>query len=226
MTKASARHRHPPVVPALVRRLEKCYGPRRWRRWGTGLDHLVATILSQNTNDRNSGEAYRRLRRALPSWDAVRRAPVRRIERAIRVGGLARIKAVRIKRILDLVAKRYGRLSLEFLSRAPLDEARQALAALPGVGPKTVGCVLMFGFNRPVLPVDTHVHRVSLRLGLIPPRTSAEKAHELLQAEVADRLVYSFHVLMIEHGRRTCHARRPECPLCCLADRCPSATDL
>jgi len=218
------RRARTPAVPALVRRLETAYGWRSWRRRrASGLDQLVATILSQNTNDANSSEAFRRLRSALGTWEAVRAAPVGRIERAIRVGGLARTKARRIKRILDIIHERYGRLSLAFLADAPLDEARAALAGLPGVGPKTVGCVLMFGFGRPVLPVDTHVHRVSMRLGLIPAGTSAEKAHELLQARVPDRLVYAFHVLLIEHGRRICRARHPACGECVLADRCPSA---
>jgi len=219
-----SRPARPLGIPALVRRLEKVYGPRVWRRRRTsGLDQLVATVLSQNTNDANSSEAFRRLRKALPTWEAVRAAPVGRIERAIRVGGLARTKARRIKRILDIIHERYGRLSLEFLAGAPLQQARAALADLPGVGPKTVGCVLMFGFGRPVLPVDTHVHRVSTRLGLIPAGTSAERAHELLQARAPDRLVYAFHVLLIEHGRRTCRARKPACAGCVLADRCPSA---
>ncbi|MBN2584020.1 MAG: endonuclease III [Planctomycetes bacterium] len=209
-------------IPVLVRRLERAYGPRRWRRSRlSALDQLVATILSQNTNDTNSGEAFRRLKAALPTWPQVLDAPLRDIERAIRIGGLAPTKARRIKRVLRLVRERYGRLSLEFLRTAPLDEARGALASLPGVGPKTVGCVLMFGFNRPVLPVDTHVHRVSMRLGLIGEGTSAARAHELLQEQVPDRLVYAFHVLMIAHGRQTCRARRPSCRACVLSDRCP-----
>jgi endonuclease-3 len=223
----SPRHAASPSplsIPAIVRRLERAYGPRRWEGpCGDGIDDLVATILSQNTNDVNSGQAFDRLKAAFPTWDAVRRAPLAKVVNAIRVGGLAPTKARRIRRVLDIILQRYGRLSLAFLRDAPLDEARQALASLPGVGPKTVGCVLMFGFNRPVLPVDTHVHRVTLRLGLIPPKTSAARAHDLLQAQVPDRLVYPFHVLLIAHGRRTCHARRPDCPHCVLADRCPSA---
>lgn len=215
----------PLAIAALVRRLEKAYGPRTWQRdeRRSGIDQLVRTILSQNTNDANSGEAFRRLKQAMPTWQQVRDARPGRIERAIRVGGLAPTKARRIRQVLDIIAERYGELSLEFLADAPLPEARAALESLPGVGPKTVGCVLMFGFGRPVLPVDTHVHRVSLRLGLIPRGTSAARAHELLQARVTDRLVYPFHVLMIEHGRRTCHARGPACDACVLADRCPSA---
>lgn len=214
----------PLAIRAIVRRLEKAYGPRLWRRRTRGgLDQLVATILSQNTNDANSGRAFRRLTSALPTWEAVRAASLGRIERAIRVGGLAPTKARRIKQVLDIIHERYGQLSIAFLARVPLEEARRALAELPGVGPKTVACVLMFGFNRPVLPVDTHVHRVSLRLGLIPPETSAEAAHRLLQSQVPDPLVYPFHVLLVEHGRLRCHARRPECRDCVLADRCPAA---
>jgi len=183
----------------------------------------MATILSQNTNDNNSGEAFRRLKADFPAWDEVLKAPVSEVERTIRVGGLAPTKARRIRKILRIVRRRYGRLSMQFLRDAPLEEARRALATLPGVGPKTVGCVLMFGFNRPVLPVDTHVHRVSTRLGLIPEGTSAARAHELLQQQVPDRLVYPFHVLLIAHGRQVCHARKPQCRGCVLSDRCPSA---
>jgi len=221
MSKTTVR---PLAIAAVVRRLETAYGPRRWkRRRASALDQLVATVLSQNTNDNNSGQAFRRLKAALPTWDEVLAAPVEKIERAIRVGGLAPTKGRRIKKILRIVRQRYGRLSMQFLRNAPLEEARQALATLPGVGPKTVGCVLMFGFNRPVLPVDTHVHRVSTRLGLIPEGTSAARAHELLQQQVPDRLVYPFHVLLIAHGRQTCHARKGQCCRCVLSDRCPAA---
>ena len=222
--KRKLRARRPPSVAAIVARLQGAYGRRRWRPDGArGLDQLVATILSQNTNDRNSSAAYERLRGRFRSWEALRRAPVGEIERAIRGGGLARLKARRLKRIVHILGRRRGRLSLEFLRDAPLEEARRVLGELPGVGPKTVSCVLMFAFNRPVLPVDTHVHRVSLRLGLIPPGTTAEKAHALLQARTPDRLVYPFHVLLVEHGRRTCRARRPACGCCALANRCFSA---
>jgi endonuclease-3 len=145
------------------------------------------------------------------------------IAAAIRPAGLHRQKARSIRAALRAIRQDRGRLSLDFLRRRPTDWARRYLLALPGVGPKTAACVLCFSLRRPVLPVDTHVHRTSRRLGLLHGRTSAEKAHEVLGALVPPDLTYTFHVLLIEHGRRTCRARRPDCPACPLRDVCPSA---
>lgn len=206
---------------AVCRRLRTAYGPVEPPEVGPVLDELVATILSQNTSDANSGAAFDELERRLPNWDAVRRAPVRRIAKAIRQAGLSNSKAPRIKAILQQIYDQRGELSLEFLHDMPAREALEYLVSFSGVGPKTAACVLLFACRKPVLPVDTHVHRVSLRLGLIGPRTSAEKAHEQLAQLVPPRLVLDFHIQLIRHGRRCCTARRPKCEHCPLVDLCP-----
>ncbi len=217
-------HRARPCdVPSFVRRLEQAYGPRPWRKHRGGIDGLVRTILSQNTSDVNSSAAFCALKRQFPTWQQVLNAPTAEIEQAIRVGGLSRVKAPRIKAALRHIRRTRGKFSLAFLARLPLDEARKYLQGLDGIGPKTACCVLMFCYNRPALPVDTHVHRVARRVGFIPPQCSAEAAHRLLQRACPPEMVYPFHVLMVEHGRRTCRARNPRCRTCVLADICPSA---
>jgi endonuclease-3 len=215
-----------PDVPSVVRRLERAYGPRPWRKHRSGIDGLVRTILSQNTSDANSRAAFRSLRRRFPTWEQVLDAPTSEVERAIRVGGLSRVKAPRIKAALRQIRRTRGKLSLAFLARLPLDDARRYLQALDGIGPKTACCVLMFCYERPALPVDTHVHRVARRVGLIPPQCSAETAHALLQKACPPEMVYPFHVLMVEHGRRTCRARDARCRSCVLADVCRSRPGL
>jgi endonuclease-3 len=210
-------------IESIVESLETAYGPRPWRKHRSGIDGIVQTILSQNTTDANSSAAFRSLKNRFPTWPQVMDAPVREIERAIRSAGLSRSKAPRIKSALRRINKEQGRLSLAFLSRLPLRQAQEYLQSIDGVGPKTAACVLMFCYNRPALPVDTHVHRVAGRLGLLPGRCAAESAHELLQEMCPPDLVYSFHVLMVEHGRKTCRARRPSCHACVLAERCPSS---
>ncbi len=214
-----------PATPKLiVRRLEKAYGPRPMPARGRDpLRCLVGTILSQNTNDRNSGLAMEQLDAAFPDLADAADARLDRVAAAIRPAGLHRQKARSIRSALRAVREDRGRVSLDFLRRRSDDEVRAYLLALPGVGPKTAACVLLFALRRPVLPVDTHVHRVSRRLGLIPDETTAEAAHEALGLTVPDELTYPFHVLLIEHGRRTCHARRPACPECVLNDVCPAA---
>jgi len=184
---------------------------------------LVLTVLSQNTSDTNSGRAFARLLDAFPDWQAVMNADVCHLEEAIRPGGLAPTKASRIQALLAEVWRRRGSFDLSFLAGLPLEEARAWLRSLPGVGPKTAACVLLFSLGRPALPVDTHVHRVARRLGLVPPKASAEKAHELLEARLEPEEVYPFHIALIEHGRRTCLALRPHCPSCVLRQGCPSA---
>jgi endonuclease-3 len=213
----------PPLAVEILQRLERSYGRRPWRTYGPPLDILVGTILSQNTNDRNSDLAMARLTKALPTWDAVADAPLATIAAAIRPAGLHRQKAVTIRKALRTIRADHGRLTLDFLRRWPTDRIREYLGAMPGVGPKTVACTLLFSdLRRPVLPVDTHVHRVSRRLGLIPAKAGAAQAHDLLAGLVPSRKVYAFHVLLIEHGRKTCHSRRPECEHCDLFVLCPS----
>lgn len=207
-------------IESIVQGLETAYGPRPWRRHRAGIDGLVQTILSQNTTDANSSAAFRSLKSRFPTWPQVMDAPVREIERAIRSAGLSRSKAPRIKSALRRINEDRGRLSLAFLSRLPLPQAREYLQSIDGVGPKTAACVLMFCYKRSALPVDTHVHRVARRLGLIPDGCTAEAAHDLLQQVCPPSLVYPFHVLMVAHGRRSCRARTPQCDTCVLAAHC------
>lgn len=188
------------------------------------LSELMLTILSQNTSDVNSGRAYAALRQRYPTWEAVLAAPAAALAEAIRPGGLANVKAPRMQRILANLARERGSLSLDFLAHLPVDEARAYLLSLDGVGPKTAACVLLFALGMAAMPVDTHVHRVALRLGLVPPTTSAEKAHQVLEALLPAEDYYPFHLLMIQHGRTLCKAQSPRCDLCPLADQCNYAT--
>lgn len=202
-------------------RLLSAYGPRERHGSRDPLNELILTILSQNTSDRNSGRAWRLLRARYDSWDAVLAADTRELYDVIKPAGLGNIKAPRIQSVLHEVLERRGAWDLRFLGDLPLAEAKAWLRSLPGIGPKTAACVLCFACDMPALPVDTHVHRVALRLGLIGPRTSAEAAHELLERALPPDAVYGFHVNMILHGRQICHALRPECGRCPLADICP-----
>ncbi|HEY1359896.1 MAG TPA: endonuclease III [Thermoleophilaceae bacterium] len=185
------------------------------------VDELVLTVLSQNTNDRNRDVAYARLRERFESWDEVRDAPVDEVEDAIRPGGLAPTKAVRIKDILEALDD-----GLDWLADSPVEEGRAYLEALPGVGRKTAACVLLFSFGLPEIPVDTHVFRVGTRLGLFRPGASFEEAHdEILRLADPDD-AYEIHVLLIRHGRRTCTARAPRCEECPLRRMCPYGREL
>jgi endonuclease-3 len=151
-------------------------------------------------------------------------ANVKDIEAAIQPGGLAPTKAPRLQALLhEVSARTKATFDLSLLREMPLKDARDWLRSLPGVGPKTAACVLLFALGRPALPVDTHVHRVAKRLGLVPEKCTAEQAHELLEPMLTPTQVYPFHIQLIKHGRRTCHAQRPKCPTCPLRDVCPSA---
>ena len=215
-----------PLAPArIVELLDAAYGTVPWRPHGEPIAELVLTILSQNTSDANSGRAFIRLVNEFPDWPSLLDADVRAIEEAIRPGGLAPTKAPRIQAMLREVWGRRESFDLSFLGELPLEEARAFLRSLPGVGPKTAACVLLFALGRPALPVDTHVHRVAKRLGLVPEKSTAEQAHGLLESMVDPALVYPFHIQLIKHGRRTCSARRPNCPECPLRTSCPSAAE-
>ena len=189
------------------------------------MDELVYTVLSQNTSDVNTDRTFASLKARFPAWSRVRDASVEDIEAAIALGGLAPTKAPRIKGILEAISRRTGEPDLSELADLSDADAEAYLKSMPGIGPKTAACVLLFALQRPVMPVDTHVHRVALRLGLIEERVTAEQAHPLLTRlagpDAAD--VYATHVGFVRHGRRVCHARRPKCDVCPLAPLCPSA---
>jgi endonuclease-3 len=211
------------MIRHILADLEATYGVPRRRRDRDPLETLIETILSQSTNDRNRDRAFAQLKARFPNWDAVRRASTREIAAAIRVGGLARIKAVRIKRLLREIERRTGALDLSFLPRMPLEEAQHFLRSLDGVGPKTAACVLLFACGRPVFPVDTHIRRIAERLGLIPPGCSDERAHEELGRLIPPRQCYSAHINLIRLGREVCRPRHPRCEACCLIRYCAYA---
>lgn len=196
------------------------YGHREWLPRRDPLSELIFTILSQNTNDLNRDRAIRRLRERFPTWEDVRDASTAEIAQAIRVGGLANTKAARIKDILEQIGWERAELSLGFLRGMETEEALQWLQSLKGVGPKTAACVLLFSWNVPVFPVDTHIYRLSKRLGLIGERASREKAHRLLGRLVPPEATYDLHLNMIAHGRQVCQAREPRCEICVLKDHC------
>ena len=209
-----------PSIEQVLDLLTSEYGERDWQPHDSPLNVLVQTILSQNTSDTNSGRAYKSLIASFPRWEDVASADVNDIADAIRGGGLGEIKAGRIKQALREIQQKRGRLELDFLNELPMNEARDWLMQLPGVGTKTANCVFLFSLRRPALPVDTHIYRVAGRLGLIDAGTTVEKAHKLLESMVPPDRVYQFHVLMIEHGRKVCKAPRPRCYDCVLRGLC------
>ena len=213
----------PRRVRAILARLEKRWGAMAPPRRVDPLDELVLTVLSQHTSDLNAERAFASLRAAFPTWDDVMAAPTPAVADAIRSGGLADTKAPRIQAILRAVHDREGRLDLSRLRDVSDDDARAYLTSLPGVGPKTAAVVLSFALGRDAIPVDTHVHRVSKRLGLIPANASAEKADRLLHDLVPDGLRTPLHVALIRLGREICKAPTPLCRQCPLNDLCPTA---
>ena len=202
------------------------YGPLRWERRREPVAELVTTILSQHTSDVNSERAYDSLIERFGSLEAVAEADVEEIADAVRGGGLARQKAPRIKEALNRILEERGVLDLDFLQDLPLSEAKAWLTSLPGVGKKTAAVTLCFSFGMPAMAVDTHVYRVSKRLGLIGEKTNIDQAHDLLEEMVPPDDVYAFHVCLITHGRRVCKAPRPLCGSCVLAEGCPTGRRL
>jgi endonuclease-3 len=238
-----------PTRPRVLRirdRLREVYGIPRMAPHGRPLDELVLTVLSQSTNDRNRDVAFLRLceRFAAPGqpidYEAMLAAPVSEVEEAIRPGGISKVKSARIQAILAAIANTLppaatspsgaatgapsagDRLSLEWMRDAPIEESRAYLCDLPGVGRKTAACVLLFSFGLPDVPVDTHVSRVGTRLGLFRPGAPFEELHDQMLAITPTGEELEFHVNLLRHGRRTCHARTPACGECALARMCPS----
>ena len=211
-------------MQTLLEALRRMHGGVSWVCWGKAVDVLVETILSQNTSNANSQAGYKRLRRRFRTWSAVADAPVEEVAQAIRISGLSNIKAPRIQRILRQIREaNRGTISLESLRNVPPREAWRRLMAFNGVGPKTAACVLLFSFGMPIFPVDTHIVRIAARLGLVPPRTGAEKCQDLLEPRIPPGDRYEMHVLLIAHGRKTCRAVNPKCDWCDLAEDCPSS---
>lgn len=205
------------------RRLIQVYGEPVWEPDGDAVGELVSTILSQNTNDTNRDRAYVRMREQFPTWEAVRDADLDALKEAIQVAGLANHKAPAIQRALRHIAEQRGELSLDFLKAMSPAEAKAWLMAIKGVGPKTAAIVLLFSLGMPAFPVDTHIHRVARRLGLIGPQIGREQAHGLLEAMMPPEAYYPFHLNVIHHGREICGARSPRCEICVLREVCEYA---
>lgn len=218
----------PAHLARIYELLLETYGLPDWKPDFDPVGGLVGTILSQHTSDINSERAYKQLVATYPCWEEVMDAPTHLVAEAIRSGGLANIKARRIQDVLHTLSEqqeaRGGKKplahALDHLAKMPTEEAWRYLRTLPGVGPKTAACVLMFNLGMDAMPVDTHVHRVSRRLGLIGPKDSADKAHEIFAKINPPEWTYALHVNLITHGRRICHAQRPECTRCSLYSEC------
>jgi len=232
-------------VKEILRILRRAYGAPPGRRRSDPIDEIVRTILSQNTNDTNSLRAFAVLKRKFKSWEGLLNTDTSKLARLIKYAGLANIKAERIKEALLEIKRREGRLNLGSLKNMGTGEAISYLKSLKGVGPKTAACVLLFSFGKPVMPVDTHIYRITKRLGLIPKDLSIEDAHESLTEMFCGALtlrrgqnfyqrpcsgsrpdpkiralIYSFHLGIIEHGRKTCKAQNPKCGVCLLYSLC------
>ena len=209
------------AIREVQRRLRAEQGPFVPKPVLPVIDEIVATVLSQHTSDINSERAFARLKELFPAWEQVADAPAGLVADAIRSGGIADQKARRIQQILAAIEEREGKISLGRLNDLDDEAVAAYLESLPGVGPKTAACVLTFSMGRAAFPVDTHVHREAIRLGWIPPKTTADKAHRLLTAMIPADIRYDLHVALITHGRTVCKAQRPLCEACVLRDLCP-----
>jgi endonuclease-3 len=208
--------KYAPVAAALA----DLYGVPQWRKNTPPMDELVSCILSQNTNDTNRDRGFDALKGRYPTWEAVVEAPVDELIDTIRVAGLANQKGPRIQEVLRIIQAEQGDFNIDFLDDLSVEEAKAWLTSLPGVGPKTAAIVLCFAFGRPAFPVDTHVHRVSGRIGFLPAKVNADRAHPIMEALIPPEDYYAFHINLIQHGRSICHARGPRCERCPLIEHC------
>ena len=230
-TEKKGKRRNPTMSPArialAVELMAREYGPFPSERRLPPTEEMVFTILSQHTSDINSGRAFARLMDRFGTLEAVARSDIEAIEEAIAPGGLAKVKAPRIKEVLEKVLElNGGSLDLSFLHEMPLAEAKAWLRQLPGIGPKSTGIILNFSLGMPAMAIDTHIFRVCQRLRAIDSKTNADKAHDVMEAKVPPDEVFNFHVAFINHGRRVCKAQRPLCEECCVGDMCPSRKKL
>jgi endonuclease-3 len=207
-------------IKRVSKLLKREYGEHNFTASGDPLDVLVQTILSQNTSDENSGSAFSNLKAKFKNWELLLEADSREIERVIKVGGLARIKARRIKHVLGEIRRRRGKLTLDFMKEMSAEDAMDFLRSIKGIGPKTASVLLIFRFNKPIMPLDTHNLRVTKRLGIIPQKMSAEKAHKLMNELAPDEEKKSLHINFIIHGRKICTARNPNHEVCILNELC------
>jgi len=200
--------------------LLEAFGEPAWRTPLPAIDELVSTILSQNTNDINRDRAFNALRAKFPVWETVRDASTEDVIAAIRPAGLANQKGPRIQQVLRSITEERGSLNLDFLANLPVEQARAWLTKFNGVGPKTAAIVLCFSLNKPAFPVDTHIYRVSGRLGLRPEKMTVEQAHPHLENLFPPQAYYAAHLNIIRLGREVCHARKPDCPKCPIIKLC------
>ena len=200
--------------------LLEAFGEPIWRNPLPAIDELVSTILSQNTNDINRYRAFESLHAKFPTWEAVRDAKEEDVIAAIKPAGLANQNGPRIQQVLRAITAERGALNLDFLAGLPIEEARSWLTKFNGVGPKTAAIVLCFSLNMPAFPVDTHVYRVTGRLGLRPEKMTVEQAHPYLEAVFPPETYYAGHLNFIRLGREICHARKPNCPQCPINKLC------
>jgi endonuclease III len=204
----------------IHQRLLEAFGEPTWRNPLPPVDELVSTILSQNTNDINRDRAFESLRAKFPTWEAVRDAKPKAVMDAIRTAGLANQKGPRIQQVLRSITEERGSLTLDFLGRLPVDEARAWLTKFNGVGPKTAAIVLCFSLNKPAFPVDTHIYRVTGRIGLRPEKMTVEQAHPYMESLMPPETYYAAHLNLIRLGREICQARKPLCYKCPIIKLC------
>ncbi len=221
MPSRAKKKQHISAIEAMTT-LSTEYGPFEWEQRYDPASELVYTILSQHTSDINSERAFKVLMDRFASLEAIAAADVSEIEDAIKSAGLFRVKAPRIKQVLNEILEEVGSFDLSFLADMPLEEAKAWLKGFDGIGPKTAAIILCFSLGLPAMPVDTHIYRVSQRLGLIGSKVTADQAHDILEPMVDPDDVFAFHLYLINHGRQVCKALRPRCDSCVLAEKCPS----